>query len=204
MNNPKYLNSIEFVIEKQNKGIPAWDAYPEVEKIKSESKIIIKYVLNPAQDILKEEAIDFANIFDEQSLVLNDEPMHAGPGFIHYVIYLLANQPVLRFIGEEIANIGIDAIIFKGMPKFIKLFRKSSDIDKVNPLYIRIEGKDNSNLQFRFFSFFESEDIENALKTLPETIKEIKLDPEMGKILIFDTRRKKWFVQAHEPSEKNQ
>ena len=208
MNNSKFLNLTEFLITKRDKGISADDAYSEAEiefgKIKSESKIVIKYVLNPTQDILKEEAIDFANIFNEQSLVLNDEPMYAGPGFIHFVIYLFANQPVLKFIGEEVAHLGIDAVILKGISKFIKLFRKSADINTVNPLYIRIEGKDNSNLQFRFFSFFESEDIENALKAIPETIREVKFDPEMGKILLFDTRRKRWFLQACEPSEKNQ
>src|ERR1700722_16701334 len=170
----------------------------EVKTAKKESEIIIKYSVNENDDKLKDEALEEGNLFQNQkTLVINDYSLVGGGMFRAAWNFYSANQPVLRFATQKIADMAIGAMLKTGFNKFISLFKKSVTVTQ-QPVGIIIFGPNNSNLQFRLFSYFDDEDVSNALAAITQVLSENPFQDNLGKIFIFDTKKKKWFYPDDE------
>jgi hypothetical protein len=185
---PKFIDT--------NENIGDSTFYDGVKKAKKESEIIVKYQLYK-DDILKDEALNLAEVFkNEHTLVINDYSLVAGGLYQAAWNFYNANQPVIKFATQKIADVAIGMVLQNGISKFTNLFKKSVSKNFGQPIGITIYGPKASTMEFSFFSYFDDEDISAALTALPQALTENTFQENLGKIFIFDTKKKKWFLQG--------
>jgi hypothetical protein len=195
----KYINAMQVILERQK--FAGMDAAHEFDTYMRQIPISIEYItIGGREEPYKDAAMDLAATFSDIDAVVicNNRPQGYGGRIYSLLEFYNQAQPMIRFVGLTIAGQGIASLAHKGWSTFKNLFKKTIRPASKNPLYIRIEGENNANLQFRFFSYFNETDLEHALKAIPDALREYTLTENAGQLLFFDRKENKWFKVGYE------